>query len=328
MQFVEPDWNTRMRLGSFMLFGFMMYLLWCYVTPVIKAQDAASGPQPAAPAPTPADPMAPAPAPMTPAAGAPNNPNSTAAQREDVVTLFIKGGVFMIPIAFMSALAVMFTIERLLGLRAQRVLPQELVESLGRISSGASGFDPREAYKVCQRFPSTAATVIQDMLLKVGRPHSEVESTVSESSQREAERLYANVRWITLATAVAPLLGLLGTVWGMVECFQALKGTAAGQAYILSDGTPTLNKLLALSDGIYTALMTTVFGLIVAIPASIAAHLFEGWIQTYMHSISELVGDLMPQIEKYEGRVRFGKFTGDEEVVRAETTERKPAGAK
>ena len=52
------------------------------------------------------------------------------------------------------------------------------------------------------------------MLLKVGRPHSEVEHTVAEASEREAERFYANVRWLNLAAGVAPLLGLLGTVWG------------------------------------------------------------------------------------------------------------------
>jgi biopolymer transport protein ExbB len=316
MNLLDSDWLPRLRLVAFAIFGVLLFMLWQNVSPHLAAQDAA-GPMPAPPSAT--DPAA-APPPAPAPAAAPGDP--AAEQPEDIITLFLRGGFWMWPIAFLSAIAATFTIERFLGLRPARVLPQELVEGLGRLASGAGGFDPREAYKVCQKHPSTASNVIQDMLLKVGRPHSEVENTVAESSQREAEKLYANVRWINLATAVAPLVGLLGTAWGMVLCFQALK--------LLG---PAQNKLAVLSDGIYTALMTTVFGLCVAIPASIFAHLFEGWIQQYMHQISELIGDLMPQIERYEGRVRFGKFEREGEAEangapRAETAERKPAAAK
>src|SRR5690606_647989 len=111
---------------------------------------------------------------------------------------------------FLSILVVTVSIERALALRRSRVIPQELITALGRLST-AGGFDPRKAYRICQEHPSATANVIRAMLLKVGRPHSEVEHTVAESSQREAERLYANVRWLTMSAAVAPLIGLLGT---------------------------------------------------------------------------------------------------------------------
>jgi len=109
--------------------------------------------------------------------------------------------------------------------------------SAGNEKTGPGGFDPRKAYRLCQRFPSSAASVIRAMLLKVGRPHAEVEHAVAEASEREATRLYANVRWLTLAAAVAPLLGLLGTVWGMIDAFHEL-GAAGGQtgAGQLADG--------------------------------------------------------------------------------------------
>jgi biopolymer transport protein ExbB len=157
-------------------------------------------------------------------------------------------------------------------------------------------FDPREAYRVCQRYPSAAANVIRSMLLKVGRPHAEVEHSVAEASEREADRIYANVRWLNLAAAVTPLLGLLGTVWGMIRAF-----------HDTTKLPPGLNKADFLAGGIYEALVTTFSGLLVAIPAAFCAHYFESRITAMFHEIDELLFNLMPQVERYEGRVRFSR---------------------
>jgi biopolymer transport protein ExbB len=208
----------------------------------------------------------------------------------------------MIPLAVLSIVVVTFSIERALGLRQSRVMPQELVNALGRLS-GAGGFDPRKAYRLCQEYPSATANVIRAMLLKVGRPHSEVEHTVQESSQREAERLYGNVRWLTMSAGVAPLIGLLGTVWGMIVAFHDTTQLAPGQ-----------NKADFLAEGIYIALVTTLGGLCVAIPAAVIAHYFEGRIQGMFHEIDELLFNLLPQIERYEGRVRFSRPGGEVEA--------------
>jgi biopolymer transport protein ExbB len=210
-----------------------------------------------------------------------------------LLELIGQGGLLMIPIGLMSLLVAMFGIERGIGLRRARVMPQELVDGLSQLASSPGGFDPRKAYRLCQRFPSSAANVIRAMLLKVGRPHAEVEHAVSEASEREATRLYANVRWLTLAAAVTPLLGLLGTVWGMIVAFFNTTQLEAGQ-----------NKFDFLAEGIYVALVTTLGGLAVAIPAAILAHYFEGRIQELFHQIDELLFNLLPQIERYEGRLR------------------------
>ena len=214
--------------------------------------------------------------------------------------LLVKGGGFMIPLLFMSLIAVTFTIERLIGLRRSRVLPRELIGALGQLGSSSNGFDPRKAYKICQQHPSAASTVVRAMLLKVGRPHSEVEHTVQETSQREAERLYANVRWLNLAASVSPLIGLLGTVWGMIIAFHDLT--------ILP---PDQNKAEFLARGIYIALVTTLGGLMIAIPAATAAHFFEGRITNLFHQIDEMVFSILPQVERFEGRVRFGRQSAD-----------------
>lgn len=221
----------------------------------------------------------------------------------NILDLLVQGGFFMIPILLMSLLVVTFTIERMLGLRRSRVLPDELVAGLGQLGGPQGGFDPRKAYKLCQHYPSAAATVVRAMLLKIGRPHSEVEHAVSEASEREANRLYSNVRWLMLAAAVAPLLGLLGTVWGILRAF-----------HDTTQLTPDVNKADYLAEGIYVALVTTLGGLCVAIPAAIFAHYFEGRIQTLFHQIDEMLFNLMPQVERFEGRVRFGRQAGAGEL--------------
>lgn len=208
--------------------------------------------------------------------------------------LWLQGGPLMIPITLISFLVGVFAIERWLGLRRRRVIPPALVQGLAQLSARPGGLDPRQAYRLCQQHPSAASNVIRAVLLKVGRPHSEVERTVAEASEREAARLYKNVRPINLATTVAPLLGLLGTVQGMIECF-----------YRTANLPPNFNKTQALANGIYVALVTTFAGLLVAIPSSVIAHYFEGRIQALFRELDEVLLGLLPQLEKYEGKLRL-----------------------
>ncbi len=220
----------------------------------------------------------------------------------NVLDLIFRGGPLMVPIGLMSLLVVTVGIERSLALRRRRVMPRRLVASLSNLTPQPDGFDPRQAYQLCQQHPSTAATVIQAMLLKVGRPHAEVERAVAESSQREAARLYSNVRTLNLAAAVTPLIGLLGTVWGMIQAFFATANMPTG-----------VNKAALLADGIYVALVTTAGGLAVAIPAAILAHYFESRIQRLFRDLDELLFSLLPQVEQFEGqlRVRRQQLSGE-----------------
>ena len=214
----------------------------------------------------------------------------------DIFELAIAGGIFMIPIFGMSLLAATMTIERFIGLRKQRVLPEGLVTGLGSLGGAQGSFDPRKAYRLCQQFPSAAANVIRAMLLKVGRPISEIESTSTQASQREADKLYANVKWINMSAGVSTMLGLIGTIQGMILAFH--------QMTIMDTG---VDRTSVLANGIYTALVTTFAGLAVAIPCALFSHYFEGRIQSLFHQIDELVFSLLPQLERYEGRVRFSR---------------------
>jgi len=234
------------------------------------------------------------------AAGATKKPDAApatlGAQDEaklNLLELLFKGGQLMWPILAMSLLVVAFGVERALGLRRRKVLPPELIHGLGALAGQRGGFDPRRAYILCQQYPSAAANVIRAMLLKVGRPHAELEAAVVEADRREAAKLYTNVRWLSLAAGVTPLLGLLGTVWGMIQAFFATANLPTGA-----------NKAEALAEGIYQALVTTFAGLAVAIPAAVLAHAFEGRIQRLFRELDETLLGLMPQLERFEGRLR------------------------
>ena len=291
-----------------LLAGLFVYPLWSQLPAAAQAPaaatktDDAAGPS-AVPAPTGGNVA------IAPPAAAPAKNDAI-----DVFQLTIDGGIFMIPIFGLSLVAVTMIVERFIGLRQQKVLPEELVQALGQLGSGASGFDPRKAYRICQQYPSHAANIIRAMLLKVGRPLPEIEQTITQASARESDRMYANIRWLNLSASVAPLLGLLGTVQGMILAF-----------HMTTTLDPTQNKSLALATGIYTALVTTFAGLCVAIPAAIFSHYFEGRILSLFHQIDELIFNLVPQLERYEGRVRFNRQGGDDESLASDKIPEKSA---
>ena len=222
------------------------------------------------------------------------------------------GGVFMYPIYLFSLVVALFGIERIIGLRRAKVIPRRLVEGFGNLAGGQGGFDPRKAYRLCQEYPSTASNVIRAMLLKIGRPHSELETAVAQANEREAAKLYANIRPLNLAATAAPLLGLLGTVQGMIMAF-----------YVTAHLPDGANKGQQLAEGVYVALVTTFAGLVVAIPAVCISHYLEGKIQKLFREIDELVHTLLPQLERYEGKLRVSRhqLAGGSEVK----PEEKPA---
>lgn len=212
-------------------------------------------------------------------------------------TLLWQGGWFMVPLIALSILVATIGVERFLALRREKIFPPEMVEQLAILSKSPAGLDPRRAYQICQKFPSSAAYIFRAMLLKVGRPQMEMESAVAEASQREANRLSHMTSWLSLAAAIAPLIGLLGTVWGITQAFYdttQLSEIGAGQ-----------NRGVALANGIYIALVTTMVGLLIAIPAAVLSHFYENRIVQLLNEIEEMVCNLLPQFERYEGQVRF-----------------------
>jgi biopolymer transport protein ExbB len=212
----------------------------------------------------------------------------------DLLTLITRGGSFMIPIGLMSLLVVTLAAERIISLRLNKVMPPALITDLEELADPIDRFNPSAAYQACLDHPSSAARVITSMLMRTGQPLGDIERAATETVQREADQHAAPIRWLTLAAAATPLMGLLGTVWGMIVAFH--ESTTL---------TPDRSRSDQLSEGIYTALVTTLAGLIVAIPAAILALYLENRLTRLFHHVEQLAFEIAPGLDRFTGRRRL-----------------------
>lgn len=165
-----------------------------------------------------------------------------------------EGGALMWPLAFCSIVGLGFVFERLISLRRSRVVPKAFVTRfLQQVSDG--DLDRESAMVLCQENASPVATIFAAAVRKWGRPGVEVEQAIIDAGERATNGLRSYMRVFTALAVIAPLVGLLGTVFGMIEAFNAVASTNAL-------GRPEL-----LAKGISRALLNTAFGLTLAIPA-------------------------------------------------------------
>ena len=164
----------------------------------------------------------------------------------------LRGGWVMIPILLLSVLAVYLFVERLLALRRAKGDPERLTETVAQYVragdlSGAIGY--------CRAQDNPSARIIQHGLERVGRPIVEIKEAVETQGRRETYNLQKRTDLIASAAALAPMLGFLGTVTGLIEAFQTVQsyGGAVDPA--------------VLAGGIWEALVTTAAGLMAGIPA-------------------------------------------------------------
>lgn len=234
-----------------------------------------------------------------PADVATDDPQAAQPTGIDLLTLIGSGGKFMIPIAVMSLLVVTLSVERFISLRRKQIIPKRLVRELRSLADPIERFDPAAADRMCLQYPSIASRVIEAMLERTGQPLGEIERVATDTAQREADDCSGAIRWLNLAAAATPLMGLLGTVWGMIIAFHESTTLSAGRS-----------RSEQLSEGIYTALVTTLAGLIVAIPAAIMAQYLENRLTRLFHRIEELAFDIAPGLARFQGRSRYDRKQG------------------
>lgn len=279
--------SVARRMGRFLAWhGVFALAVWCLAARVTRAQDAPS-----------VDTDALAERAMAgPTDEAPQQSNvpvqaATSPKMPSMLEMFQRGGPFMWPILVLSFVVAIFSFERLLGLRRRKILPPKLVRQLQDLSDKPGGIDVKAVQKLCVQYPSPLANVLKAAVAKFGRPAADVEAACKDAADREANKLYGNVRPLNLAASVAPLLGLLGTLQGMIVVF-----------YTTANLPPMANRVQALSDGIYMKLVTSFSGLLVAIPAVMLAHYFEGRIQRLFFRVDDVVGQVVPQLERQEAK--------------------------
>lgn len=206
--------------------------------------------------------------PQDPAAlGGPSDPSGTSAKSSipfgNVISMIREGGVLMFPIVLSSIVLLVFVLERLLFLRRGRIIPRPFVRGVIE-QLEQQQLDRGEAIELCEENGSPIAELFIAALKKWGRPAVEVEQAILDAGERVTSELRKYLRLFNAISNLTPLLGLLGTVLGMIDAFNAIASEDAM-------GRPEM-----LASGIGAALLTTAAGLCVAIPAYAAYAFFVG----------------------------------------------------
>jgi biopolymer transport protein ExbB len=198
------------------------------------------------------------------------------------------GGILIVPLVILSILCIAVIIDRL---RAFKIASADTTELRNSILEDLEKGEVDKAIRDCESFEGPVAAVMLVGLVKfrklvnLGRPLAEIESNVNKTMGDYAphlvEALEKRLNMLTMIAAVAPLLGMTGTVTGMIKSFDTMKdGMDAG----------------AVAVGISEALVTTATGLIVAIPAVIAFSFFSKKIDRIVLDMEESATDLIDAI--------------------------------
>jgi biopolymer transport protein ExbB len=189
--------------------------------------------------------------------------------------LFIKGGPVMYPIILGSIVALALFLEKLWVLRKERVIPRGLQS---RIRAMVREKKISEAEVLCQENASSLAAIFYSGLREAGRERAEIKETINDVGRREVARLEERVDLLGTIAAIEPLMGLLGTVTGLIRAFQQVE-TFAGRGVGVNPG--------ALASGIWEALITTAAGLIIGIPAYLGYRYLQGHINSLAVELEE-----------------------------------------
>lgn len=175
-----------------------------------------------------------------------------------MLEIFQKGGIMMYPLALSSVLALAVVAERIWSLRSKKILIPEIVAVLEQVNKFE---DFSLARSVCQKFQGPFPHIVVACIDNRDLPADELRVTIEDECRQQIRKLNRGLGILETVAGVAPLLGLLGTVLGMIKVFAVIQELGVGQAK-------------ALSGGISEALITTVVGLFIGIPALIAYNYF------------------------------------------------------
>ncbi len=194
-----------------------------------------------------------------------------------LIQVIQNGGPLMIPIGICSLILMVFIFERMISLRRGRIIPSAFGKRfLDQLREGE--LNRESAITLCDRNTSPLALVFRAGVSKWGRPAVEVEQAVLDEGERNSNHLRRYLRLINGIATVCPLLGLLGTVLGMIHAFDA----------IATVNPNVVDPKTLIATGISQALLTTAAGMTVAIPALIAYLFFTSRVDQHVMEIDAL----------------------------------------
>lgn len=206
------------------------------------------------------------------AAAPPDAPQGNALAKffEDAGTI---GAIIMV----LSIVALTLVIKEVMAMRRDQLAPPEIVDEVEALFEAG---EYQEAIELCETEPCYFTNIVAAGLPKLNASFDAMEKSLEEMVEEETIKLHASLSWLSLIAAVAPMLGLLGTVSGMIGAFDQISA---------SKGQTTPDQL---AGNISTALITTMLGLSVAIPVTSAFVFLRNRVVSYSLEISAVVEDL------------------------------------
>jgi biopolymer transport protein ExbB len=261
-----------------------------------SAQDAAT-PAPAAGGSPPAGADAGAAPSADGTAAAPAPPKSTT-----LADMLYQGGPVMVILGLASVCLVWFTAEGFVILRTAKLAPPALI---ARIKEAFKAGNYQEAWNICRANRCFLSNVLGNGLERIGRSKDAVEFIVEETALRESNDLKTNTTYLSVVGVVSPMIGLTGTVWGMIGAFKAL-------------GDNGISNPSLLAGKIGEVLVATMSGLVVAVPAFIFFYILRARAQSAILHAESQVYRLLDDIpyEQLSG-VRIGENFGTDSAAKS-----------
>jgi biopolymer transport protein ExbB len=207
------------------------------------------------------------------------------------------------PMILCSIVALGYFLDRWFSLRRSRIVPREFVNRfLDRLGSGK--LDRERALDLCKANDSPASRVFSQILLMWGEPAGQIRAAIGQAVGAEYVQLRRNIRVLNATASLAPLIGLLGTVVGIIESFNALGGK----------NVPS--KSAALAEGIGLALVMTALGLVVAIGSVVAYYYLLGKLDASITALEQESVRVMELVAGHSGRASGDRRTGHIEMSR------------
>ncbi len=172
------------------------------------------------------------------------------------------GGAVGYLIVLLSLVMVALIADHVMNIRHSTLIPPGLAEEVHRcLAEGKID----EAQKLCQEHPGFLSRVLHAGLDEVGGNYNAIEKAMEDAAVEQSARLFRRIEYLSVIATIAPMLGLMGTVWGMIQAFLEFEQKA----------NPQVSEL---APGIYRALITTLLGLGVAVPSLSAFAIFRNRI--------------------------------------------------
>jgi biopolymer transport protein ExbB len=204
--------------------------------------------------------------------------------QESVLSLIFRaGGIIGYVIMGLSVIGLALIIEHAISVSREKLAPPDVIET---IESHLDNNDVQGAYEFCEQNPNYLTNIMVAALPKVNHGFDSMEQAAQDVGEEEAIKLHAKISWLSLIGNIAPLLGLLGTVSGMLKSFGVIEKSVSPNP-------------AELAGGIKEALVTTMLGLMVAVPVMVGFFFFRNRVVKIVLEISAIAEDMLDRFRPH-----------------------------